>query len=110
MINFDTVFLRYFIFTFLTAVLWFLSFSNLKISFNKTINYLSSCSLNIFLFHDNVIARNVLWNHAFRQNKYEYTNELIPYLVLVVICVFAGGIAISAMSKKIIAVYWIVKL
>ncbi len=105
MISFDTVFLkRNFIFTFSTSVLWLLTFSNLKISFNKTINYISSCSLTIFLFHDNVIARNVLWNHVFRQNKYEYTNELIPYLVLVVICVFAGGIVISAMSKKILTV------
>ena len=58
------------IFLFVTAISLFLFFKNIKINYNKLINRIASVSFGVYLFHDNIFFREILWEEIFVMNSY----------------------------------------
>lgn len=76
--------------TLLVSVFLFLAFANLKISWNRWINLISSATFGVYLIHDNAFVRNLLWRVVFRNAQYQDSLLLIPYSVAVVCMVYIG--------------------
>lgn len=72
-------------------------------SYNKTVNYISSLSLLIYIFHENqllrIFYRPLLWNFVYSQFGYEY---ILFWLFVLVIIVFGFGLIASIIYKNTI--------
>lgn len=53
------------IFNIITGVIIFYAFKNMNIKTNKFINYLGKCSFAVYLFHEQIIIRYLLWRGMF---------------------------------------------
>lgn len=66
------------------SILYFLIFKNLKISSNF-INKIASCTIGIYMIHDNEFIRNILYKNIFNLSS-NYNNTLlykVPYYVII---------------------------
>ncbi len=67
---------------------------------NKFINYLSSCSLFVYLFHENILLRTYI-----RPQYYQYVMGLNPdlyfwWIMLCAVSMFVGGMILSVIYKE----------
>lgn len=94
-------------FTILTLALSIFGiFLRLNINKNKIISQLAKCSFAVYLIHDNVNFKNIMWNNIFKTNHFIDKNPII-----LVIHIFTTAIAIYLFSTIIetIRVYLIEK-
>ena len=75
-------------------------FINKKEFNNKLINIISSCTLGVYLIHDNNLVRNVLWTNVLKVYKYVNSNYLIIHMILSVIIIFIVCTIIEYIRKN----------
>jgi len=75
---------------------------------NKIINRISSTMFGIYLIHESIIGRSVIWRGIFKMDNY-YSSNLFPlYSVLIVLCVFLVCSAIDFI-RQICFEKWAIK-
>lgn len=72
----------------LCALGLFLGFKNLKISYHPAINWISGCTLGIYLLHDNNFMRTFLWKHLLSCQNYQNSAFLALHAIICVVAVF----------------------
>jgi len=77
-------------------------FINKKEYNNKIINLISSCTLGVYLIHDNIYIRRILWTKILQNANYIYSNYLIIHLLVSVISVFIICTFIELIRKNTI--------
>ncbi len=84
------------------ALSLFMLFSSIKITENNRINWLASCSLGLYLFHDSQAARYLLWRCVFNVSGPIYDSIWFPlFCVFAVICVAAIVIILETIRKRL---------
>ena len=74
--------------------------SNSKGFTSKTINYISSFSLGIYLIHDtDGFIREWLWKNVMKTNLYISSNYLALHLLAVALMIFFGGLLIDLIRR-----------
>ena len=76
--------------TWVNSILVFMCFANLKIGYNKWINRISSATFAVYLIHDNVIIRPLLWQTLFSGLPIQGSRRIIPYSIMVSFIVYCG--------------------
>lgn len=66
----------------------FLGFKNLKMGYHPAINWISGCTLGIYLLHDNTFMRTFLWKDLLSCQSYQHSAFLPVHAVLCTIGVF----------------------
>lgn len=66
---------------------------------NRTINLISSCTLGVYLIHDNHYLRVVLWEDILKNKDYVNSNWMIVHLIVSVVSVFAVCTIIDIIRK-----------
>lgn len=92
------------ILTLITSVTIFLSFVNLKVKENKIINKIASTMLGVYIIHENVFVRKILWCKVFKSNLYVSSNFLIVNAIFsitftMIICVLIDLIRRKTIEK-----------
>ena len=79
------------IFVFGCGINLFLFFKNIKIKCNKIINYLASFSFGVYLFHEHIYMKRLLWNNFFPLSEVlNYRNLFINGLCIAAIIYVIG--------------------
>lgn len=65
------------IFVLINSIFLFILFSNIEISENKIINKISSATLGVYIIHENIFLRDIIWNNIIKGGKYTFSNYLI---------------------------------
>lgn len=76
------------IFIFVTAVELFITFVKLPTITNTWINKIASCSLGIYLIHDNPLMREYLWKTIFKNQNHYFSSNLLIYSILTIFTVY----------------------
>lgn len=88
-------------FVIIQSVCYFLFFETLNIK-SKFINYISSCTFGIYLFHDNSYVRNIIFKVLLIDiGPYDEYYMLIR-MVIVLIWIFIAGVIIESIRKLFI--------
>lgn len=66
---------------------------------NSVINLISSCTLGVYLIHDNHYLRSVLWENILRNKDYVNSDWMIVHLIVSVLSVFAVCTIIEIIRK-----------
>ena len=66
----------------------FCFFKNINIKYNKVINIISSTTFGIYLIHDNVMFKSVLWIDILKCPEYAFSNYFILYAIACILGVF----------------------
>ena len=66
----------------------FMCFSTLKMNCHKGINVWASATFGVYLIHDNIIIRKLLWIDLFKNAQYQESLLLIPYSIAAVVVVY----------------------
>ena len=61
----------------------------MNIKYNKVINRAASATFGVYLIHDCVLIRPILWNTIFRNSFFQDSIIIIPYSVLAVVIVYS---------------------
>ncbi len=80
-------------FVILQTIFYFLFFGTLNIK-RKSINFIGSLTMGVYLFHDNAYFKKVLFA-PFQLKKHMMTLSILPYSVLIVIIIFVCGIGVE---------------
>lgn len=91
------------------AILFSISLFNIFINRsefnNKYINLIGSCTLGVYLIHDNPYLRHFLWMKVFKNSDYVYSNYLFVHLLISVLIVFIVCIIVEYARKNLIEKY-----
>lgn len=85
---------------FICAFAIFTFFISLKSKNNKIINYISSTSFGVYIFHQVPVFINVLWYNIFLCDKWSYPKLIVLYTILIAISVYIMGSVIDIIRKK----------
>ena len=88
------------------SVLLFLYFNNLNIKSNKIINILGKASFGVYLLHENLIFRKLLWSNICKVQLFYFVNPLI-LILHILICMI--GIYIIGTLIEIVRIILIEK-
>lgn len=83
------------VFSFVATIFIFLAFKNMKMKGYKSINYIASFTLAIYLFHDHPDMRHFLWVDLFKNASFIESPGLLPYSLAVVLVVYITGTLIG---------------
>lgn len=84
------------------SVLMFLGFLKNDIGYNKIINFVSPAMFGVYLIHENSYVRPFLWKRLFNISSWADISMLIPYSILVILCVFVGCTIIELVRINLI--------
>ena len=92
------------IFCLINSVCVFMIFKNLNIKDNKIINIVSSCSLAIYVLHENQLIvrylfKNVLKTPLFYDSNYMFVHMIVCSIIVLIICCIIEMIRKYIMSK-----------
>ena len=73
---------------FIVSVCMFLLFKQIKIKSSKIINLFGSVSFGVYLFHDNFLMRDILWNNIFKIGLWNCNIMFIFHGILVAIFIY----------------------
>lgn len=101
--------------TFNTAILYpicavtiFRIFQSIDIGSNKTINTLAATTLGVYLIHDSIFGRSLIWNVLLKVDENQYFSSLYPVFALAtVLGVFASCSVIDYLRIKLIEPYMV---
>ena len=88
-------------FTILGTVCLFLGFRKLHVKYNKFINVIASSTFGVYLIHEDIFVRPLLWFRVFKNASFQDSPYLIPYSIGVVILVFIVCTLIEITRSKI---------
>ena len=81
------------VFVFICSISLFLFFKNIKIKYNKVINYIASLSFGVYLFHEHIYMKKLLWNNFFPLSRVlNHGSLFINGLCIVVVVYIIGGV------------------
>ena len=86
----------------LMALFLFMTFSKLKIKYNKWINVIASATFGVYLIHDSSYIRYYIWWNIFKINQYQESLFLIPYSILVVFIIYVLCTGIEMVRKVLL--------
>ena len=87
------------------AILIFMKFKTLKIKsnwFSKLVIFISSSIFSIYIIHDNVHLRDIIWQ-KFGMMNFANSWMMIPYILLVVLIIFTACLLIDLLRRGIYA-------
>lgn len=84
----------------LLSVSLFICFTKIDIKRNRLINYISSCTLGIYLLHDGVL-RNVIWDEIIKTYNFNNGILLIFQIALTAILISIVGVLVDSLYKII---------
>ena len=90
------------IFMFFIGLFMFLNFKNINIENNKIINTISSCTLGVYLIHENYFVRKWIWKGFLKLSSIQYEPKVIIYILLSCLILFGICIVIELIRKKTI--------
>lgn len=79
----------------------FCTFKNIKIKNNKIINFISSTTLGIYLIHDNLLIRPMLWKNWLNVSFHALNNNFWIFAISAVILVFVTCSLIEMIRRLI---------
>ena len=65
----------------------------------KWINYLAAGTLGIYLFHENIFIRDILWNSLFNNTKYIGSYTIVIHIIAAITFVFLTGSLIDVLRR-----------
>lgn len=65
----------------------------------KWINYLATGTLGIYLFHENVFIRDILWNNLFNNTEYIGSYAIVIHIMAAIAFVFLTGSVIDVLRR-----------
>lgn len=94
------------IFIILLSLGLFIVFKNLNMKHNKFVNGLAKCAFGVYLIHDNVYMRSLLWKDLFGNAKYENSPKLIIHmafcvLIVYIVCTIIEFLRINLLEKPL---------
>ncbi len=84
------------------SVLLFLGFTKIRLKHSRVINFIASTTFGIYLIHENPNIRQFLWKTLLDNKSRIDSDTLIPFSVIVIVCVFIVCMIIEIMRKFII--------
>ena len=84
------------------SVLLLIIFKNLKIKNNKMINKIAATTFGIYLVHDNIFLKEIIWKQIVRGNEFINSPLLIINAICGVIGVFIISMLIDIIVEKLI--------
>lgn len=84
------------------AIALFCIFKDMKLKYNKVINYFASISLGVYLLHENNYMRPLLWKNVFAINKLDQNWEFVIYIIVAIILLFIGAAIVEYLRKNLI--------
>ena len=88
----------------LIALLLFLAFKNIDIKNSSFINTVAASTFGIYLIHDNIYLRPIIWVRTFNFYRLHWKKWFIPYTILAIIIVFVVCCIIELIRKKLCSV------
>ena len=93
------------IFVFLASVFIFLAFKNMNFNLNQKIKKIillfSSVTFDVYLIHEQIILKGVLWTNILNVNKYSNSNLFIIYSFAYILGIYLICSIIGLLMKKI---------
>lgn len=89
------------ILTVLTSIYVFIYFKNKKF-INKTINYIASSMLGVYIIHDDNILRRIIWWRISPNVYYMNSNYLLLHIIIKCILIFIICVIIDKIFEKIL--------
>lgn len=84
------------------AIALFLGFKNLNFKSNKWINSIAASTFSVYLIHDNMFIRPLLWKKVFDNSVYFNTNFLVLHLCITTILCFVACVIIDKVVVALI--------
>lgn len=88
-------------FTLLSALCLFLGFRKIELPASKAVNVIASASFGVYLLHENIFSRWLMWHKVFRVASFQDSPYLIPYSLAVVLAVYFACAVIELARAKI---------
>ena len=93
-------------FAFLIAVFLLVIFSKAEGKHNRAVAFLGSVSFGVYLFHDNALVREILWQNVLHTAEHATSNYLVIHAVLSVFGIFAAGAILEVIRQIAVAPLW----
>ncbi len=86
----------------LAAIFLFYIFKNIDIRQSKLINTIASTTLGIYLFHENPVLLDVLWDKILNISVVYYSHLFICYFLASVVILFVIGMIVDLVRQKVL--------
>ncbi len=93
---------QYSLLTVLRSILLFLCFKNIRMKESKIINVLASCTLGIYMLHDNWQFRRTFWNQILNTPSHAQDKLFALYTLGLILAVFIVGFILEFIRKNTI--------
>ena len=84
------------------ATMIFLSFATMKPFFNKYVNIVAGTVLGVYLLHENMFLRSIIWDYIFPNVDYITSNWYILFYAIKVVAIFVICSGIDLLRKHYI--------
>lgn len=84
------------------AVAMFLSFATMKQFFNKYVNIIASTVLGVYLLHENLFLRKIIWEYIFPSTDYITSNCYVLFYIVQIAVIFIVCSGIDLLRKRYI--------
>ncbi len=84
------------------AIAMFLSFATMKPFFNKYVNIVGGTVLGVYLIHENIFLRKIIWDYIFPNVDYINSNWYVLFYVVKVAAIFIVCSGIDLLRKRYI--------
>lgn len=91
-------------FILICSISLFSYFKNLIIGNNRIINTMASSVFGVYLIHDNIFARTILWERIFKNSEYLNSNYLMLHAVVAILLTFTTSLALDLIRNKLVTV------
>lgn len=84
------------------AVAMFLSFATMKPFFNRYVNIVAGTVLGIYLIHENIFLRRIIWDYILPNVDYIMSNWYVLFYIVKIVSIFIVGSVIDLLRKRYI--------
>lgn len=84
------------------AVAMFLSFATMKPFFNRYVNIVAGTVLGVYLIHENIFLRRIIWDYILPNVDYIMSNWYVLFYIVKIVSVFIVGSVIDLLRKRYI--------
>lgn len=87
---------------FVCSIFIFGFFKNLRLPCNGMINIIASTSFGVYLTHENILLKQIIYHRILKLDNWVHSSYLIPYMICCVIIVFVSCSIIELIRRTII--------
>ena len=84
------------------AVAMFLSFATMKPFFNRYVNIVAGTVLGVYLIHENIFLRRIIWDYILPNVDYIMSNWYVLFYIVKIVSIFIVGSVIDLLRKRYI--------